>query len=510
MLRSRNVFAQTLIDGQILEVSSTKNSVILDRGHLDEFNEGLKARFYVQKGPKETPKVFLVAEGELVKSFPKKSYWFLKSILLPQEIKKENAIYLHTVSQVTRGRALRIRNEHIVASKNLYQDLDDYLDKNEENVPKSLIKEDELFEKSSDLYETEIKDYKSDTDVVVQTFENLATKSGNYYSDDYGDLTAQKFFIGNRSIQVGDIKKAEDKILFDSMSEAYQEKVNSMKFGVKSFYRNQEKIDGNREVSRQLSIMNTFEEIKEEEKSAVLIQPRAVAKISREGANWSADLDDSALRKYFVKTGLEKEARRRTLALNELEGHEVMFHYAGSMIGHGGNQDENYQGKGYNIGFAYDLHLGRTSPNLKKYSILMMFESGVADYNVGVYNARAKETYYGAYVNYYFINKPTTLNSFIYLVGLGMKAGSALATNPDLTKEYTYQLITIPALQLMTKYRFRAGDLNEDTANVGASVNFSLKLENKQFSLIDRREDEINSKFSVFDLKYSIGMSMYF
>jgi hypothetical protein len=91
-----------------------------------------------------------------------------------------------------------------------------------------------------------------------------------------------------------------------------------------------------------------------------------------------------------------------------------------------------------------------------------------------------------------------------------MKAGTALVASPDISKEYTYQLITIPALQLMTKYRFRAGDLNEDTANIGASLNFSIKLENKIFSTIDRIEDEINSKFSVFDLKYSVGMSVYF
>jgi hypothetical protein len=509
-LRAGDLQAQTLIDGKILEVSSTKNSLILDRGHLDEFNEGLRARFYVQKGPKESPKVFLVAEGELVKSFPKKSYWYMKTIFLPNEVKKENALYLHTVAQVTLGRPLRVRNEHIVASKTQYTDLDDYLDKNEENVPKRLIKEVNQYEKSTDLYEPEIKDYKSDIDVVVQTFENLEAKGGNYYSDDYGDLTAQKFFVGNQVIKVGDIKKAEDKILFESMSDAYQDKVNSMKFGVKSFYRNQKKIDGSREVNNQLAIMNTYDEAKEEEKRAEIIQPRAIAKVNREGENWSTDLDDGALRRYFVKTGLEKEARRRQLALNELEGHEVMFHYAGSMISHGGNQDVNYQGKGYNIGFAYDLHLGRTSPNLKQYSILFLYEAGLSDYNVGAYNARAEETYYGAYLNYYFINKPTTLNAFIYLAGVGMKAGTALVASPDISKEYTYQLITIPALQLMTKYRFRAGDLNEDTANIGASLNFSIKLENKIFSTIDRIEDEINSKFSVFDLKYSVGMSVYF
>jgi hypothetical protein len=309
----------------------------------------------------------------------------MKTIFLPNEVKKENALYLHTVAQVTLGRPLRVRNEHIVASKTQYTDLDDYLDKNEENVPKRLIKEVNQYEKSTDLYEPEIKDYKSDIDVVVQTFENLEAKGGNYYSDDYGDLTAQKFFVGNQVIKVGDIKKAEDKILFESMSDAYQDKVNSMKFGVKSFYRNQKKIDGSREVNNQLAIMNTYDEAKEEEKRAEIIQPRAIAKVNREGENWSTDLDDGALRRYFVKTGLEKEARRRQLALNELEGHEVMFHYAGSMISHGGNQDVNYQGKGYNIGFAYDLHLGRTSPNLKQYSILFLYENTLYCRNEEIY-----------------------------------------------------------------------------------------------------------------------------
>jgi hypothetical protein len=507
---SFNVHAIALQEINCLEVSSSYKSIIIDRGNLEDFKEGMIAKFYVQKGPKENPTVFLVAEGELVKSFPRKSYWYLKNTFIVNALKKDSSLLLHTLSAVVEGRPLKIRTKHVVASDQLYKDLDDYLDKNQENVPNKLIKEQSAYASSTDLIGVESKSLDENEDVLIQTFENYQSKSGNYYSEEYGDLTGQNFFIGSKSVKLGDIKNAEDKILFESMSEGYLKKTNNMKFGIKSFYRDQEKIDHNRELNKKSLFNNVFEDVNEEKRLAEVINPRAVAKVSRDGEQWSSDMDDISLRRYFIKTGLEKETRRRELALNELEGHEVMLHFSGVMNSHGKNTDPNYQGKGYTIGVSYDLHLGRTSPNLKNWSLQFILETGTQDYNLGVLNARAKETFYGSYLNYYFINNPLTLNSFIYLAGIGIKNGSASIYSPDLSKEYSYQLLILPALQVMTKYRFRSGDLSDEIANIGASLNFALNIDGKNLSVIDRLSDEINSKFFVYDIKYTLGLSVYF
>jgi hypothetical protein len=221
-------------------------------------------------------------------------------------------------------------------------------------------------------------------------------------------------------------------------------------------------------------------------------------------------MDDETLRRYFISTGLEHEERRRELVFNELDGNELLFHYSGSLNDHSTSTDQNYRNLGFSLGLGYDLHLSRTSQDLKNWSLQFILEKGVSDFDIGGVNGRGQEGAYGMYVNYYFINNPLTLNSFIVLAGLGIKAGSISMSSPELHKEYTYQVLTLPALQLMTKYRFRVGDLAENTVNVGAAFNAGLTLDVKRLSVVEGLEDNINGKISMNDIKYLVGMSFYF
>lgn len=511
VLISFEAIAMDLTQARLLEVSSSEKSLILEVGNLDNFEEGVLASIYLQKGPKESPKVFLVAQAEVVKSFPKKSYWLVKKVFISKAFERNSLVYLHSINQVTSGRPLKLKNLHIVASENQYRNLDEYQDKNKDNIPDRFIKEGNNFVATPDLFDSsEVKDETPDSDVLVTTFENFKTTGKEQFSEVYGDFTGEKITIGKREVDLGDIKNAEDRILFESMSKGYVQKVNGMKYGVKSYYRLHQKTEGAMDLAAGGVIPNVYDETREKERKEQEISPRVLAKVKRDGELWSADMNDDDLRRYFVQTGLERETRRRELVMNELEGHEIILHYSGSMVSHGNSVDPNYQGKGYNLGISYDLHLSRTSQELKNWSLQFLFESGISDYDLGVFNARSREYFYGAYLNYYFINNPLTLNSFIYLFGVGLKNGTASVASADISKEYSYQVLTLPALQLMTKYRFRTGDLVEETANVGASLNFALNLDVKNLSVLDRLEDDINSKFSVKDLKYTLGLSVYF
>ncbi|MBC7429028.1 MAG: hypothetical protein H7336_10475 [Bacteriovorax sp.] len=505
------VWAMALEEVTLQELSSSGRSLVIDRGTLEQFKEGIFAKFYVQNGPKEFPKIFLVGEGELVKSFPKKSYWLLKQVYIPDAMKSNSKLLIMTSTDITAGRPLKLTNRHIVMPSSEYSDVDDYLDKNQGNVPAKFVKEGGAYETSPDIFEEdEMKHPTPGSDVTVSTYEKYKKKSGNYYSEQYGDITAENYFIGNKQVELGDIRKSEDKKLFDSVSDGAIAKTNNMKYGVKNFYREQEREKNLPELAKNGTQASTFEEMKYEKKQKDIVSPKAVAKLRRDGDQWSSDMDDASLRKYFISTGIEKESRRRELALNELEGHEIMLHFSNALNSHGNATDPNYNGRGYNLGIAYDLHLARTSDNLKNWSLQFMLEKGVTEYDTGVFNARSEETSYGAYVNYYFVNNPLTLNSFIWLAGVGLKNGSASVFSPDLSKEYSYQVFTLPALQVMTKYRFRSGDLTEDNVNIGASLNFGLNIDMKKLSVIDRLDDNINSNISVTDLKYTVGMSVYF
>lgn len=507
LLISRPLFALSLEEIKVADVSSSGQSILVDTGELESLKEGTFGRFYVQTGPITHPVIFLVAEGELVKAFPRKSYWLMRKVHLPEQIKKSASMLLLSSDAVSQGRPLKIKTRTVVASSEDYRDVDDFLAQNKENVPDRLIREANNYETSEEMFEA---DPVPEADVEVATYEGFKNKSQTYYSEEYGDLTAQRYFIGNTEVRLGDIKKAEDKKLLDSMGKGYEQQVANMKYGVKDFYRNQEKLPGMREFNKSITVTSTYDQVREEKKRETEVSPRALAKKERDGENWSADLDTQSLRKYFISTGLEREVRRRELALNELDGHEIMFHYSGSVIDQSSASDPNYRGLGYQLGLGYELHLSRTGQEWKQWSLQFILERGVVDTDIGGVNGRSEEGFYGGYLNYYFLNNPLTLNSLIGLVGVGMKIGAADISSPDMSKEYSFRVLNLPSVQLLSKYRFRTGDLAEDTVNIGASANFGMQLDFKRYTTNDILEDNINGKFSNTDLKYYLGMSVYF
>ena len=507
LLASPVLWGQGLEQVTLEELSSSQRSMALDRGSLEGFAEGAHAKFFLQRGDVSAPKLFLIAEGELVKSLPRKSYWVIGKIYIQKAMRIGQKLLVLSSKDVLRGRPLKVKTRQVVFSDRDYESSDDFLEKNQNSIPDRLVKEGSHFGPSVDLYE---KEDRRDADVVVSDYERLKKKSGKKYSDEYGDLEEEKYYVGNKEIPLGDIRKAEDKKLFDSMSDGYLQKTNGMRFGLKSFYKDQEKIPETRDVSKKISVNSVYDDHIEEQKMADKIDPHAEAKIKREGAQWSEVLDDKALRRYFIQSGLEREERRRFLALNELDGNEVMFQFSNAITNHTTDADPNYRGRAYNIGIAYDLHMSKVSPELKNWSLQVLYETGVVNYGLGNVNAKAQEVMYGGFVNYYFFNNPLSLNSFIGLIGIGAKNGSARLTSPNISKEYSYQVLALPALQLMTKYRFRSGDAKEDSVNIGTSINFGINLDSKNLSSVDKVEDTINSKFSVSELKYTLGMSVYF
>lgn len=502
------IWALGLDEVALLDMSTTGKTVVLDRGLLENYTEGITAKFFVQIGELNFPKIFLVAEGRLVKSLPNKSYWFMKKVHLPKYVQNGGHLLILTTKAVNTGRPLKVHQSHIVLSPNQYDSVDDYLDKNTKNTPDHLLKDISKYEESDELF----KEKKVvEGDLQISTYEALSKKPGKKFSESYGDDTEEHYFVGKREVKLADIKNVEDKKLLDSMSDGLLDKTNSEKYGLTNgLYKDQKKIPGSREFNDKITISSVYDDAKEEKKHKESVDPQALAKMNRDGMNWSADMDDTTLRRYFIRTGLLHEEKRRELVLNELDGNELMLHYSGALSDHSTPDDENNRAQGYNFVLGYDLHLSRTSVDLKNWSLQFFLEIGVSGYDVGGQNARAQEGYYGAYLNYYFYNNPLTLNSFIWLGGIGIKAGSVTMTSKTLSKEYNYQALTLPALQVMTKYRFRAGDLSEDTVNAGLSLNAGLMLDMKNLTAIDSLDDDINGKISTSDIKYLVGMSVYF
>lgn len=505
------LWAFALQDIELLETSSTKKSIVIDRGNLEEFSDGLKASFFVQSGDKNFPKVFIVAEGTLIKALPKKSFWYLNVVHLPALIEKGEHLLILTTQDVTKGRTSRIKKRHVVVSPDQYETTEEYLKKNSLNVPDRMLKDANLYEATSELYETKKI---PEADIEVETYEQIKKRGGTHFSEDYKDFYQEKFFVGSKEVNIGDVQNAEDKKILDSMSLGLVEKINSQKFGLTNgLYRNQKKDAGSHEMNSMITMNSVKEDLFDEKSKRETKSLGLLAKQKRDGEAWSEDMDDATLRRYFISTGLELEERRRAQVMNELEGHEILFHYSGSMTDHTTDVDQNYRTLGYSLGIGYDFHLSKTSLNISNWSIQFLMELGVTDYDIGGQNARGQEGSYGVYGNYYFYNNPLTLNSFIGLVGAGVKVGSAKMKSIELanaSQSYTYQTMSLPAFQLITKYRFRSGDLTEETANVGASLNGGIMWDMKRLSVIEAHDDNILGKISVNDIKFLVGMSVYF
>lgn len=499
--------SNALLDEVMVEnISSTGRSFVMDRGHLEKYKEGDYAKFFVQWGPINTPKVFLVAEGELVKSFPKKSYWSIRKVHIPNVMKEKTPILVMSDKLVASGRPNKVANQHIVFSSREYDDLSDYKNKNQESIPSRLIQKQDQHGAINQIQKDKDIDLNQDRTAVLETYEYYKSAPSVVNMTGYTANLPDKFYVGNKVVTLGDISKEEDRLLLEQMSEGYERKVNHMKYGVKSFYRNAIAVEND-----QMRVVDSvYDSIKQEKKSQDKIDNRALSKVKRDGEQWSQDLNDEALRTYFIKTGMEKEKIRRELALSELDGHEVMFYFSNNVTNNSTPDDPNYQNNGYNIGIVYDLHLSRVDDKYKNWTFQFALEKGLSNYDTGGINVKGDDTIYGGFLNYYVLNNPLTLNSFSALVGMGLKAGQSVASSGLLTKEYSYQIMTLPSLQAMIKYRFRTGSYDEDTANVGMSFNLGANLDLKRLSNNDEVVDNINSKLSYTDLKYTVGLSVFF
>jgi hypothetical protein len=267
-----------------------------------------------------------------------------------------------------------------------------------------------------------------------------------------------------------------------------------------------------RDLTDKITVTNVYDLEKEKKNEKNLVDPKAIARINAQGEMWSADMDDKTLRSYFVTSGLLKERMRREASFYELDGNEIQISYFGNTNSHSynPNNESMYQLKGYQVGFGYDYHFSRISPDLKDWSLTLTIERGVNYYDINKANGRSEEGTYGLLFNYYFYNNPLTVSHFIWNVGMGLKVGTAQLTSDIGTQVYKYQILTLPSIQLMTKYRFRAGDLDEEHANVGASLNAGAVYETKSLRMLDVPSNNIYTTLDARDIKYFFGVSLFF
>ena len=102
-LFSKGIYAIGLDDVILQEMSSSRKSIVINRGLLEDYKVEVMPKFFIQTGELEFPKIFLVAEGKLIKSFPNKSFWYLSNVYLPKFIDSNAHLLVLTSNAVSEG-----------------------------------------------------------------------------------------------------------------------------------------------------------------------------------------------------------------------------------------------------------------------------------------------------------------------------------------------------------------------------------------------------------------------
>ncbi len=487
-----------------------RETLVLNVGSLDGYVEGESAELFKEVGEFNFPDTRALGSIELVKVFPKYSYWQFNKKNSDETLTKnadgsfgEVGVLRH--HRAINGRALDLKNKIRLFERESNADLS--LVDNE--IPYDLRQVSEYAPHNERTFEE--KSLKR-ADVEVVNNDYLIKKSSTAHSEEHLEELEELYAPSLKTVKKEKLEKEIKKTVAKSLAENYSQNKERTKYGKIDFYREQEKIPESKDVRKKISTLSVYDEEKQYELESNMITKKALKKIDRDKERWSQEMDDAVLRRYFIENGIEAEYGRRERALSELEGHEVWFKGFGGLNRSTNTVDDNYQRMNYALSVGYNLHFSRISEDLKNWSMDFYLENAVNFYAINDnFNAEAKDLFAGSMLNYYFLNNPLTLNKFIGHVGVGLKIGQGDAATVDINRTYSYQILGLPTFSAGLKYRFRAGDLSRDTVNVGAAMALGVQYERLNYSSAELLENgEIYPEFSTNNLKYYLGLHFYF
>lgn len=496
---------------EVLQVSRSGRSLMLNRGHLEGLRQGTKARLLLQTGTVSRPQLATVGYAEVIKSEPNQSAWYLHEIELPQVIReKQRLVYILEERALQGMRPFETRqNKVILKPGTTYLD---HLAEKKQGMPASMLAIDENQYHHDQLQIDVQKPHHEDQ--VSTNFDGWVEQKGLRFVEPFVEGVKAKHLIdADKVTDVTQRQQKEERQVFESYVQALVRTINTHPEGLAYLYRQDLEKDEFERTRKMVVFENTYQKFLNESRSEVRIAPRALAKMERDDPLWSADLSDKALRDFMLESGLVEEERRQRLAIDHLQAHEFSFRYSTSVSRHISKEDPNFQGIGYSIALGYEYQLARVLRQLQSFTVDLELRRSIGFYEMAPeINGRFNEGSFGLALNYYFYNKPFSLNQLALYAGLGIKRGNADGSSNLLQeqKTYGYQMMVLPAMQLGAKYRFKAGDGYLDKLKVGMGLNFLYSFESKRFNTVETVSEDVSGSFAVTDNKFAVGLSFYY
>ncbi|MDD0853142.1 hypothetical protein HBN50_08540 [Halobacteriovorax sp. GB3] len=495
--------SDTAVRAKVVTISASGKSFILDKGSFYGLKAQDLANISIQIGSLDKPKIFLIGRAELVRSEENKSYWVFIERNKRIPLRANNSVTIEKDDFLVQGRAtLEVRSHTRLEDSRLDREDIDYEDTH--GMRKELLAHSNEYYSEKNLIPKEAKESAHISAVKRKKLKSFGKVMLSDSMIDRRVVPSESF----QSEALG-VRKGVDEIISKSLSQNRIDKTNSLEKGINQLYFEHERDLDKGQILKD-SFVNVFRGYKEKSKAKNKIDPKFVAKVKKEGALWSAGLNDREIRNYLIKTGAAKEKRMQDLALNEKISHEVDISLSSSLVSHANAEDPNHQGNGYTVGLAYEYHLIRVSPDHFRWSLEFGLERGVSNIDLGGINGRFTYGNFFGGINYYFLQSPAKLNKVIGYLGGGVKRGSADVTSIDLSQDYTYQQVVLPALWIGLKYRFDEPRSYEIDNPTGVGLNVRLVSETTKWTAVETAADEIETSKTLNDIKLNLSLSVYF
>ncbi len=431
---------------KVLEVSSSGKSMMIDRGEFEQIEVGDKAKFVLQEGPLDKPKLSTVAYGEAIKSHGTYSYWLMNRVLMPEALKPDSVLLFVSMRNLFSGRQpFRIKQEKIILAP---RDPRASQDKNMMGQRKDLVHLERQYSTSRKMVTT-----------VPTRHHHLETKNKGIWQKSEGkkskgrDSEYQQAMEGMsidelEKVVEGDLVREQVKDqVFASSTEGAQGKVNEQKLGLGGLYHKQRRDPDISEMQAKGSFQSVFEEKQEKKLAHSLVDERALEKMRNDGKFWSGDMNDKELEDFFVKGQLAKEVKRRRSALEHRSGHEILFRIGKGLTQSTTSTDPSYQSSAKSLELGYEFHLMRSSTALEKFSAEAFVMQGLNYYDMGGINGKGTEKAFQLGLNWYILNDPTIMDSYMGYVGFGYRSGSSKVETSNVAQtQIKYSLKALPIL----------------------------------------------------------------
>ena len=213
----------------------------------------------------------------------------------------------------------------------------------------------------------------------------------------------------------------------------------------------------------------------------------------------------------MIDTGISHEMSRQRFALKNSVALEFIFRYVTGLVKHGANVQETEQKKGKYYSFGIEYQLIRLNERYRRWTAELFYENGTNTYQIrDEVNVSSSEGHYKIGLNWYFYNYPSTIHRLLIHLGTRIGYGSANMSSSIPAESYKGTVLTFPTAHIGIKYRIKAGDEVDSESGIGLGLNALLQYEQLRFTSSGGKNSDTNGTFAVNDLKFSMGIGMFF